>query len=398
MKFDSNNALARAEALKALESRWKFDHQVEIIATTQACGRVLAQDCCSHYDLPRYRVSSFDGIAVRSADFEKGMPDTSEWKRGVQFAQADTGDDFPDEYDSIIAAEKVSYDCKGRLVIAPDLEFEKGNAIKRAGSTMGEGDLLYKKGTLLTPEAIAILAAGGLAEVPVVKKLRIAYIPTGNELVPIGTEPTRGQNVQTNSLMLSAYFAQWSIEMVEYAIVRDDREALSVAIDRALEETDIVLINGGSSRGSEDYNSELLQERASFFAHGIKAVPGRPIGLAIIGGKPAINVPGPMIATLLASDWLVHALICFYYNQPMPKRVKVPVILDKALGARPGFEQLARLVAREIDGMLHAAPVPASATLAENILSVNAFLAVPVGVRYEVGETVDVELLGTVAR
>ena len=132
----------------------------------------------------------------------------------------------------------------------------------------------YEEGTQLGPEAIAILAAGGWAQVPVRERLRIAYVPTGNELVAVGTVPERGQNVQTNSLMLGAYFQQWGAQMVEYGIVPDDRAALGAALGRALEEADMVLINGGSSRGSEDYNSELLQERATFFAHGVKAVPG----------------------------------------------------------------------------------------------------------------------------
>ena len=177
----------------------------------------------------------------------------------------------------------------------------------------------------------------------------------------------------------------------------DDRAALGIAIDRALAEADVVLVNGGSSRGSEDFNSELLQERASWFSHGVKAVPGRPIGLAVIEGKPAINVPGPMIAAYLAADWLVRGLVCHYYGQPVPQRVKVPAVLDAPLGARPGFEHLARLVARDMDGVLHAAPVPNSATLAENIRSANAFLAVPAGVRYEAGDKADIELLGTKA-
>ena len=397
MKFNAEAALTRAQAVEALASRWEFEPRTEQVSVARACGRVLAQDCHARYDLPRHRVSSFDGIAVRSADFAAGLPDTSAWVRGVQFAQADTGDDFPDEFDTVIAAEDVSYDDEGRLTLSPDLAFRKGNAVKRAGATMGEGELLYEEGTQLGPEAIAILAAGGWAQVPVRERLRIAYVPTGNELVAVGTVPERGQNVQTNSLMLGAYFQQWGAQMVEYGIVPDDRAALGAALGRALEETDMVLINGGSSRGSEDYNSELLQERATFFAHGVKAVPGRPIGMAIIGGKPAINVPGPMIAAFLAADWLVQALVRFYYGQPMPRRATVSAVLDKPLGARPGFEQLARLAVHEEDGVLHAAPVPGCATLAENMRSVNAFLAVPAGLRYEAGETVEVELLDTVA-
>ena len=91
-------------------------------------------------------------------------------------------------------------------MLDPALEVKAGNAIKRAGATMGKGELLYEAGTLLGPEALAILAAGGWAEAPVVARLKVAYLPTGTELVPVGTVPERGQNVQTNSLMLGASF------------------------------------------------------------------------------------------------------------------------------------------------------------------------------------------------
>ena len=141
MKFNAEAALTRAQAVEALASRWEFEPRTEQVSVARACGRVLAQDCHARYDLPRHRVSSFDGIAVRSADFAAGLPDTSAWVRGVQFAQADTGDDFPDEFDTVIAAEDVSYDDEGRLTLSPDLAFRKGNAVKRAGATMGEGEL-----------------------------------------------------------------------------------------------------------------------------------------------------------------------------------------------------------------------------------------------------------------
>lgn len=119
------------------------------------------------------------------------------------------------------------------------------------------------------------------------------------------------------------------------------------------------------------------------------------MGLAIIGGKPALNIPGPMIAAHLAADWLLRGLVYHYYGQPLPQRVKVPAVLDVSLGGRPGFEHLARLVAHEREGVLHAAPVPSTATLAENIRLVDAFVAVPAGVRYEAGDVINIELLGT---
>ncbi|MCI2241637.1 molybdopterin molybdotransferase MoeA [Adlercreutzia faecimuris] len=397
MKFDIDAALTRDEALGALTSRWSPRLCEEAVPAARACGRVLARDCHARYDLPRHRVSSFDGIAVRSTDFADGMPDTAGWKLGRDYVRADTGDDFPDEFDAVVAIEDVELREDGSVAVDPGVEVRPGLAVKPAGATMADGELLYRGGTLLTPEAIALLAAGGWAEVPVLRRLRVGYVPTGTELVSVGVEPTRGQNVQTNSLALGAYCAQWGADLVAYDIVADDRDALAAALDRALAECDLVLVNGGSSRGSEDFNSELLAERASFFAHGVRAVPGRPIGLAIVGGKPAVNVPGPMIAALLAADWLVHGLVCHGYGQPLPRRVAVPAVLDAPLGARPGFEQLARLVLAEHDGVLHAAPVPAGATLAQNVGAVNGFVAVPAGERWETGSMVDVEVLGTVA-
>lgn len=398
MKFDVNEALTRDEALGSLVSRWDIPFDEEHVAVQQACGRTLARDCHARYDLPRHRVSAFDGIAVRAADFAEGVPDTSGWCRGDQFVQADTGDDFPDEYDSIVAAEDVSYDDEGRLILSPDLRFKPRCGIKPAGATMKEGELLYPAGAHLDPGALAILAAGGWAEIPVLRRLRIAYIPTGTELVPVGTEPRRGQNVQTNSVMLGALFEQWGVQMVEYDIVEDDRGKLGCAIDNALESSDIVLINGGSSRGSEDYNSELLKERASWFVHGVKAVPGRPIGMAIIGGKPAINVPGPMIAASLAADWLIQGLVCAHQRRSLPRRVEVAAVLDETLACpKPGFERLARLVVyRGEDGVVHCSPVRSGATLAENIRSVNAFMAVPSGVVLEKGSTACIEIMGTI--
>lgn len=397
MKFDIDSALTREEALEALTTRWNPALGEEQVAAAEACGRVLARDCRARYDLPRHRVSSFDGIAVRAADFADGVPDTAEWELGREYVRADTGDDFPDEYDAVVAIENVSFDGEGRVSIDAGVSVEPGTAVKPAGATMAAGELLCEAGALLTPEAIAILAAGGWAEVPVLRRPRVGYVPTGTELVPVGVEPRRGQNVQTNSLVLGAYCAKWGADLVPYDIVADDPEALAAAIDRALAETDVVLVNGGSSRGSEDYNSELLAERASFFAHGVKAVPGRPIGLAVVDGKPAVNVPGPMIAALLAADWLVQGLIYHALGQPAARRVTVPAVLDTPLEARPGFERLARLVLEERDGAWHAASVPSGVTLARNVGSVNAFVAVPAGACWEPGQVVDVEVLGTVA-
>lgn len=106
--------------------------------------------------------------------------------------------------------------------------------------------------------------------------------------------------------------------MIRHSIVRDDAAELERALDEALPQADLVLINGGSSRGEEDFNSQLLERRGSFFRHGVKAVPGRPVAFSIVDGKPVINVPGPVAAAYLAEHWCLSALVCHWYGLPAP--------------------------------------------------------------------------------
>lgn len=397
MKFSIDEALTRTQAVEALTSRWEPKLSAEEFAVEEAAGRILACDCTARYNLPQHRVSAMDGIAVCSAAFAEGMPDTTTWQEGIDYVRADTGDDFPDAFDAVIAIEDVTHAEDGSITLTEGLEVQPGRCVRAAGATMAEGELLGAADSIITPEIAALLAAGGWASVPVKRRLRIGYLPTGSELVPIGTTPKRGENIQSNSVMLSAYWKQWGAEPVIYDIVPDDRDLLASAIDRAILENDVVIVNGGSSRGSEDFNSELLQERATFFAHGVKAVPGRPIGMAIINGKPVINVPGPMIAAGLANDWLIRALICHAYKQPLQKRVTIKAVLDEPLISRPGFERLVRLELRWPDGMCHARTTAHGATTAQSVLPVNGFVALPPDSSYASGDTLDVEVLDSCA-
>ncbi|WP_165172519.1 molybdopterin molybdotransferase MoeA [Adlercreutzia sp. ZJ242] len=398
MRFDVEKALTRPEAVCALTSRWKVPAETELIGLEEAFGRVAAREYRAQWNAPVHRVSAFDGIAVRSADFAGGMPDASSWKLGADFARADTGDDFPDEFDAVIAIEKVGTLPDGTLSLADVKGVEPGDGVRAAGSQLAEGELLCAEGTVLRPEDVALLAAGGFDAVEVRRKLRIGYLPTGSELVAVGTRPARGKTIQSNGLMIRGFVQRWGACFVEHPIVADDEALLGAAIDELVADCDIVLVNGGSSRGSEDFCAQLLQERASYFSHGIKAVPGRPVGLAVIDGKPALNVPGPMMAAWLACDWLLQALICFYQGQEMPQRMTRDAVLDVPLAARPQLEHLVRLVAEERDGRLHVS-VPSRATsLAQNVQAVNAWCALAPGSSLAAGSELAVEMLGTSAQ
>lgn len=394
MKFDSDKAVTRTEAMDLIFQNWAFKADTEVIPIQQALGCVTAQNIYSENILPVYRTSMLDDIAVRSADFVNGLPETSKWSRGVEYVQADTGDDFPDSYDTVIAAEDVNYNSEGQLCLSEGFKFKQGDCVRRAGTMVAKGELLMEAHIRLTPVHLAILAMGGIFQVEVIKKPRVVYIPTGNELIPAGIKPERGQNIEANSLMVASFLQQWGAEPICYPIIKDKPAELEQTLDSALAVADIVLINGGSSRGTEDFNATLLQKKASFFRHGIKAVPGRPVAIAILGGKPVVNLPGPMVATFLAMDWCVSGLVHCYYGLPLPQRPKIKVKLESELKKKPDFESFTRLILHKKDGGYSASSVGHDKSVPYSMLKANAMLISPIGVSgYQAGDEIEVELL-----
>ncbi|MDY2628378.1 MAG: molybdopterin molybdotransferase MoeA [Lachnospiraceae bacterium] len=395
MKFDMKNSVTRQEALSLMREHWHFEQEYETIPLSDCLGRVASEDIFSRNTLPVFRASCFDGVAVRSADFKNGMPDTSGWIRGRDFVRADTGDDFPDEFDAVVAIEDVILEGDG-LRFADGFVFDpEEETVDPAGTIVQSGALLVPAHTRITPELMASLAMGGISEVPVIRQMTIAFIPTGSELIPVGQKPERGENVETNGLMLSGLLSRWGAQVICLPIVRDDVTQLEDALDKALSMADMVLINGGSSRGEEDYNSHLLQRRSSFFRHGVRAVPGRPVAFSIIDEKPVINVPGPVAAAYLAEHWCLSALVCHYYGLPAPQYPVVSAVLDEPVKKRPGFELIARVALRCTDQGYIATPVSwGDDGIPGFLLATDGFLNVPAETNMlSEGDTVEVELL-----
>ena len=394
MKVDLETAVTRQEGAALLLERWTPRPRTEYVPLSEALNRVTAQDLYSENTLPVCRVSACDGIAVRSADFAQGIPDPSNWERGVQFAAADTGDDFPDEFDSVIAVEEIFYDDQGRLHFQREFPFVTGDGVRAAGSMLKKGDLLVRANTRITPELTVALATGGISFVPVLARPKVAFLPTGTELIPAGIRPERGQNIETNSLLLSGLLKGWGAQPICFPITKDDRAQLSARLDEAMELADIVVLNGGSSRGEEDYNCRLLEERAEFFRHGVRAVPGRPVGMSMIGGKPVLNLPGPVLAAWLAADWLLQRLVCHYYGLPMPKRQQVAGILTVDIKKPPHFEMLHRVQLVKSGEDYLITPIPRGSDAAFSMREAGALLTIPIGCTgYAKGDRVMVELL-----
>ncbi len=384
----------RAEALANFFAAWEPQCGIELVTLDEACGRVLAEDVESLVTVPVVRASSADGIAVRSADFANGLPDTSGWRLGREFVRADTGDDFPDEYDAIIMIEKAAIQEDGSVVLDDDVQVSAGSGTMPAGATVSAGRPIMKAGRVIRPTDLAALCMGGHSAVKVRKRPVVAFIPTGSELVAYGTRPKRGQTIDANSLMCKNMLESYGARVIKFPIVRDDLEALEEAFTRALELADLVVVNGGSALGDEDFNVRMIEKRGRVVHHYIAAAPGRPLMMAVADGKPVVDLPGPPMAAYYGTDWCLQAIVCRMLGVPMPQRQVVRAVSDAEYHAFGGFDMLGRWdVRREGEGLV-AHPFNFRKGEQVDCLTSNAHRISPIG-EWDVapGDEIELELL-----
>lgn len=385
----------KQEALKDFFAAWTPRQEEELVPLDEVVGRITMRELYSNNTLPVYRVSMCDGVAVSSTDFSECMPDTTGWKEGREFMRADTGDDFSDKYDAVIRIENVNIGNDGSLTILSGTEVVAGNNVKKRGSMLNEGDVLINANTSIRPTDLAVLAMGGITMVPVRCRPKVAFIPTGSELIPAGNSPKRGENVDTNSIMVKYLLEEMGAEPIIFPIITDSPVDLKKVLYEALSCTDVVLINGGSSKGEEDFNTRLLASEGQLLHHGIAAAPGFPMALSVVKEKPVVNIPGPTIATFYGTEWCVRAIVARYLNIHTNHNKTVLAMLDNNLNCPEAMDFLCRMNAyKGDDGKYMVQPLPLNKFSLASCMASNAMFISPIGSGIlKKGDMIEVQLL-----
>lgn len=269
--------------------------------------------------------------------------------------------------------------------------------IRTRGAVIKEGELILSKDTKIREVHFAALAAGGIAEVRVYQRPKVAFLPTGSELIPRGTVPKRGENVEANGIMVKTRMENMGAEVCCYDIVRDEIDLLTIALKNALNEADIVVICAGTAKGEEDFTHTVLSRCGKVLQHGISTAPGRPVAFAIAENKPVINIPGPTIGAFYAVEFCVAPFINRLLHQPDNKMETISVQLEndiETVGFLESMEVILRMQVTVREGVFLGRTIPVSASLATAMRECNALIRVPIGSRgYRKGDQVEVELL-----
>ncbi|MDE8701857.1 molybdopterin molybdotransferase MoeA [Adlercreutzia equolifaciens] len=363
-----------------LIAQCSFTRESEEVPLEEAAGRVLAETLSARHSLPNKPTSNMDAIAVRFADFADGMPDVSSWKRGEQFQFCNTGVAMPDGFDTAIAIENVEVGEDGETLEAlnfmPDHE---GASVSPVGSMLQEGTVLVEEGTLLNPIHAALLAQGGYTKVPVVRKPRVAFIPTGNELVDPCENPPAGKNIDSNSLNVCGKLREWGAEPVRFPIVPDNWDALKEALDKAADEADIVIINAGSSKGSDDFTCEILEKYGTVLNHETNMAPGKHASCSLLEGTPVVGISGPPMAADLNVEMFAKPLVDAFLYGAVQEPPVIYACLAEDMASEPRRVNLTKRVklVRDDDGYLWAEILPLNAPVLKECAEADGILIVP---------------------
>jgi molybdopterin molybdotransferase len=324
----------------------------------EARGRVLAEDVHSDRDVPPFTNSAMDGYAVRASDTRSAsaaqpaqLEVLGEIRAGVAPPTAVrpttalrimTGAVMPEGADAVVRVEDTA-EHDGRVEIR--IAVEPDTSVRHAGSDIRRGDAVARRGQIVTPGLIGVLASTGRTSVRTIRRPRVTVLTTGDELRDAGESLGPGQITNTNRYTLRAALEEAGAEVIDAGVARDVREEL-VARLHAAARTDLIVSTGGVSMGTYDLVRALLEEQGAVDFWQVALRPGKPLMVGTVEGRPLIGLPGNPVSSLVGVELFVRPAILKMQGRTDLERPRIAAITDVTLSNPPHLEQYFRGVAR----------------------------------------------------
>ena len=392
----------------------------ETVPLAASLGRVVAQGIAALADAPPFDRSSVDGFALRAADaagaseaaqrrfrlnaevLACGVAPAIEVAPGTATAIA-TGGVVPRGADAVVMIEQTALEegpegpGDGPVMLLSRAA-APGQCIAFAGSDIARGEALLRAGTLVTSREIGMLAAAGLAEVPVVRRPRVAVLSTGDELVPPGTPLPPGGITDSNAAILCAAVTEHGGEPLPMGIFRDDEAVLEAAVRQALAIADLVVMSGGTSKGAGDVSHRILARLGApgVLVHGVALKPGKPLCLAAVGTRPVVILPGFPTSAVFTFHEFVVPVIRALAGLPVRPETEVTATLAVRTPSELGRTEYVMVSLAEGGDGLRAFPLGKGSGSVTAFSQADGFFAIPaLDQGTEAGAQVRVRLIAT---
>lgn len=375
-----------------------FALESETIHVKDAYSRVLFRDMAALSDLPGFRRATMDGYAV-AADSTFGASESSPAWLNVQgtilmgeipdfvlepgmAAKISTGGMLPKGADSVVMVEHTE------AVDESSVEIYKSVAplqnVIDASEDFAKNEVVLPKGRFIRPQEQGLIAGLGFETVDVYQIPKVGIISTGDEIIAINEPPGPGKIRDINSYSLAGFIREAHAVPVRYGIIKDDPAAMKTALEKALEETDMVLISGGSSVGAKDYTLDVLSKifNTRVLFHGISVSPGKPTILANSGNKPVWGLPGQVVSAMVVFKIAVVPFLDHIKGlKKQRSRIRVCGRLTRNLSSAQGRRDFVRVLLEEKDGQQWVVPVLGKSGLIRTMIFADGLL--------EIGEDVE---------
>ena len=406
----------------------------EPVALAQTLARITAEPVWALTSSPHYHASAMDGYAVR-ADETRGASETHPVRLtvGGQAFYVDTGDPLPPGANAVIMLEEVQLrslagepsagqTASAIEILAPVAPWQH---VRPMGEDMVATELVLAANHRLRPQDIGAAAGAGHAQLSVRRRPRVAIQPTGTELVAPGSDLRPGDIVEYNSLVIGAMVEEWGGLPTRLPPLADDYRAIRDRVSAVARTHDLVIINAGSSAGSEDFTAHIVAELGQVLVHGIAVRPGHPVILGTINipeeipaaapdrlGEsavpsdtlhasrlasrivPVIGLPGYPVSAVMTCELLVKPTLARWLGQPAEERPTLQAALTRKVVSPEGDEEFLRVTVGQVGERVVATPLPGGSGVLMSLVRADGLVRIPRGQQgFEPGAAVTVHLL-----
>lgn len=365
--------------------------QKETINVADSLGRITYDALYAKISSPHYNASAMDGIALMAKDTFHATETTPVVLTHNQYTVVDTGDPLPEGCDCVVMIEDVIYEGNNAKLISAATPWQN---VRQIGEDICSGDMLLPAYTQITPYSIGAMLAAGILKVDVIKKPIVGIIPTGDEIVLPCDDPKPGDIIEFNSSIFGAMLTQWGCEPKVYGIVKDKKDLLKAALEKALSECDMVIINAGSSAGRDDYTSTIIGEIGTVLYHGIAIKPGKPTILGYSQNKPIMGVPGYPVSGIIVLITMLKPVIEAVLKIKLDRNEFAEATIGKHINTSLKYEEFIRVQLGKTQDKLTAVPLSRGAGVVSSFVKADGLICIPQDSEgVEAGDKIRVEML-----
>lgn len=407
--LESRTPISIPEAIEKVMT-YKRKGSIERVSITESYGRYLGEDIIADQNVPHFNKSLYDGFAVRAQDCVEVSNEHSvefevvgeigagsvfeEEVKPFQAVRIMTGAQVPHSCDAVVMLEVTkSYEKEGKTYMALSRRASKWEHIALKGEETKKGDVLVSKGTRINPGVTAFLATFGYADVAVVKQPVVGVLTTGSELLDVNEPLEPGKIRNSNSYMALAQIVRSGGIPKYLGKLEDDFDRCYEAVEKALEEVDILLTTGGVSVGDYDYLPAIYEKLgANVLFNKIAMRPGSVTTVAERNGQLLFGLSGNPSACYVGFELFVRPIVRSFLHSPAPHLHKTKAVLNGRFKEPNAFTRMVRGEMTDEGGRLLVTPVGMDKSGAiSSLAAANALVVLPGGEHgYDRGIEVDV--------